>query len=615
MNFHWLSVCLCGVAAAILAVGIGCNGESDSGPTNRTAKTQQPLPVQVRTATDGNWELLRNGQPYYIRGAAGTGSLELLASSGGNSIRTWGVDNETLSLLDRAHANGISVTVGIWLEHERKGFDYGNASLLEQQTKKVLEAVKQYKDHPAVLIWGIGNEMEGYESGDNPQIWAHVEQLAQLIKQEDPHHPTMTVIAEIGGQRVPAIHQHCPSLDIIGINAYGGASSLPQRYRDAGGRKPFIVTEYGPPGTWEVPKNSIGAIVEPTSTAKAQFYRQTYSSLKQEAQLCLGSYAFLWGDKMEATPTWFGMLLPDGNKTAAVDTMTELWSGKPPANLCPRIESFELEGPDAVDYGATVKAKLQATDPEGQELETRWVLSADAKNYITAGDFQKTPPTYMRAIEQFDDQQAIVRMPNKRGLYRLYVYVTDTDGGAASANLPIRVKDPAIEQPGETVELPYTLYAEPGETGLYVPSGFMGSTDALAVDQQCTEQPYAGEYCIQCSYSKAADWGGVVWQHPENDWGELPGGLNLTGATKMTFWARGKRGGEKIKFGVGLLGDDKPFFDTTKHELPFTLSTQWTQYSIDLSKSDLRRIKSGFFFSLAGQGEPLTFYLDNIIFE
>ncbi len=83
----------------------------------------------------------------------------------------------------------------------------------------------------------------------------------------------------------------------------------------------------------------------------------------------------------------------------------------------------------------------------------------------------------------------------------------------------------------------------------------------------------------------------------------------------MTFWARGKRGGEKIKFGVGLLGDDKPFFDTTKHELPFTLSTQWTQYSIDLSKSDLRRIKSGFFFSLAGQGEPLTFYLDNIIFE
>jgi hypothetical protein len=53
----------------------------------------------------------------------------------------------------------------------------------------------------------------------------------------------------------------------------------------------------------------------------------------------------------------------------------------------------------------------------------------------------------------------------------------------------------------------------------------------------------------------AADqWGGVVWQHPANDWGDANGGFNLTGAKKLTFWARGEKGGEKVSFEFGLLG-------------------------------------------------------------
>ena len=88
-----------------------------------------------------------------------------------------------------------------------------------------------------MLVWGIGNEMEGYDKGGNPAIWQHIEDLCQMVKKIDPNHPTMTVIAEIGGDRIAAIHKHCPSLDIIGINSYGGAASLPERYRKAGGKK------------------------------------------------------------------------------------------------------------------------------------------------------------------------------------------------------------------------------------------------------------------------------------------------------------------------------------------------------------------------------------------
>ena len=46
----------------------------------------------------------------------------------------------------------------------------------------------------------------------------------------------MTVIAELGGEKVKNLHRLCPDIDIVGINSYGGAASVPQRYRKAGGR-------------------------------------------------------------------------------------------------------------------------------------------------------------------------------------------------------------------------------------------------------------------------------------------------------------------------------------------------------------------------------------------
>jgi hypothetical protein len=51
--------------------------------------------------------------------------------------------------------------------------------------------------------------------------------------------------------------------------------------------------------------------------------------------------------------------------------------------------------------------------------------------------------------------------------------------------------------------------------------------------------------------------GGVVWQSPAGDWGEKPGGWNLTGAKRLVFKARGAKGGETLGFQFGLLGKDK----------------------------------------------------------
>jgi hypothetical protein len=283
--------------------------------------------------------------------------------------------------------------------------------------------------------------MEGPE-GDNPAIWSAVDAIAKFAKENDPNHPTMTVIAEIGGKKVPSIHKLCPSIDVIGINAYGGGASVAARYRKAGGTKPFVMTEFGPVGFWEGGKTSWGAPLEPNSSAKAESYRKTWqqSILAERGKLSLGGYAFLWGHKQEVTPTWFGMLLEDGSRTEAADVMRELWSGKPPPNGCPKITSLKLAGEDQVKGGAVVSASLEAIDPDGDPVKVRWELREEPDKPTSGGDAQKTPPTHPEAIEHADQHGSKVKLPTKPGGYRIFAFVHDDHGGAAVANVPILVR-------------------------------------------------------------------------------------------------------------------------------------------------------------------------------
>ncbi len=250
---------------------------------------------------------------------------------GGNSFRTWGADGSQ-SKLDEAQKLGLTMTLGIWLGHKAHGFDYNDAGMVARQLDDAKKAIDKYKDHPALLMWGIGNEMEMGFPDNDPAVWKAIEEIAAYAKKVDPNHPTMTVVAEIGGEKVKMINQYCPSIDVIGINSYGGGPSIAERYKKAGGVKPYAITEFGPPGTWEVGKNAWDAATELSSTAKAASYRETYEKAIANQPMSLGSYAFTWGNKQEATATWFGLLLPDGSKLGAVDALSELWSGKPVPN-------------------------------------------------------------------------------------------------------------------------------------------------------------------------------------------------------------------------------------------------------------------------------------------
>jgi hypothetical protein len=398
---------------------------------------------------DGVYQILRNGEPYFIKGAGGRDRLEELVKAGGNSIRTWHA-RDLSDLLNRAAEAGLTVTVGLWLPHERHQFDYSDDAAVDNVVNRALETVKTYRDHPAVLMWGIGNEVEG--DGSNPKVWQTVNDIARKIKVLDPNHPTMTVVAGTSHGKIRRFVTQCPDVDVLGVNAYGDLGRLPEKLKRQGLNRPYVVTEFGPFGWWQVDKTPWGAELEPTSTQKAETYLAGYrAAVLGEPDLCLGAYAFLWGDKQEHTRTWFGMFLPEGQRTGSVDVMTLMWTGDWPSNRSPVLRSLAVRGaagetatqqPSQHVYPprAKLECRVEAHDPDGDSLTVRWELRSESTDKKTGGDREEPPPAHPEAVIASDGVTAVIETPEQAGAYRVFVYVLDDKGNAATANVPILVK-------------------------------------------------------------------------------------------------------------------------------------------------------------------------------
>ena len=234
----------------------------------------QALKVEIRQTISGDWQLVRDGKPYYIKGAGGDSHLDKLVSIGGNSIRTWSTDNAK-EVLDAAQAKGLTVMMGLWVQHERHGFDYNDAEKVANQLEGFKKVVAELKDHPALLLWGVGNEVDlEYK---NTSVWDAINQIAQMIHLTDPNHPTCTVTAGLDKEEVRLIIEKAPAIDIYGINTYGDLGNVKATIREAGWKGPYIISEWGPNGHWEVKKTKWGAPVEQNSTEKANSYAQRYT--------------------------------------------------------------------------------------------------------------------------------------------------------------------------------------------------------------------------------------------------------------------------------------------------------------------------------------------------
>ena len=411
-------------------------------------------PVHVEIGRrDAAFQLYRGGQPYYVKGIGGRHFLESAAAAGANSVRTWGA-NDAAALLDRAHSANITVMLGIWLSHHSK--DYDDPSYREQKTAEIRRLVEHHKDHPALLFWALGNEIN-LQGADTPAAWKFVNSLAGMIKQLDPHHPVISVIA-CNAATLDNIATFAPALDAVGINAYGALVNLRPMIDRSSYAGPYIITEWGVKGHWETQRTGWGRPIEPTSTWKADFQVERYRlDILANSDRCLGSYVFLWGQKQERTPTWYSMILENlpgmGNDRLAcpmVDAMHFNWTGAWPLNRAPDIGHMLINGIAAEDNvvlspGEVMVSQVQARDPENDPLTYVWELMEEPSALGIGGSHEDRPGS-LESVRRNEGSSLSLRAPMVSGQYRLFVYVLDNNHHTATANIPFEVRQPSVQE-------------------------------------------------------------------------------------------------------------------------------------------------------------------------
>ncbi len=419
------------------------------GCDNNLPEETTPKAVKVTLTKESyGYQLFVNNKPFYVKGAGFEGNdPSSVARHGGNAIRTWRTGDDRITgqqMLDEAHANGLMVVMGLEVARERHGFDYDDEAAVKQQFETLKAEVLKYKDHPALLAWGIGNELNLRYT--NPKVWDAVNDISIMIKEIDTNHLTTTMLAGAGKEDVRAVVEHCPSLDFLSFQLYGSIVNLPEYIAKSGYDGAYLVTEWGVTGHWEVPKTAWGRPIEENSHMKAMAYKDRYEKIiASDAFHCIGSFVFLWGQKQERTPTWYGMFLESGEKKEAVDVMQYVWSGEWPENRAPQLTDFKMNGKHAIDNiylspGVEIKAEVAVTDPNGDSLVYHWEILPEVPvdKQSDGGDFEPRPETML--LKETSNNKYTLSAPQKPGEYRLFVYVLDGHNNAATANIPFFVK-------------------------------------------------------------------------------------------------------------------------------------------------------------------------------
>ncbi|WP_373494071.1 glycoside hydrolase family 2 TIM barrel-domain containing protein [Aquiflexum sp.] len=417
--------------------------------SNQEQENHNPT-VEVRYQ-DGKAMLYRHGEPYSIKGAAGTEHLDKVALYGGNSIRTWSL-HDADRLLDEAHELGLTVTLGLEIGRQAWGYNFNYWKFWEVNKKieELRPIIEKYKDHPALLMWGVGNELQFFGGGKRFLIFHTIDKVAKMIKEVDPNHPTMTAVDVFSKKnKIGSYRYIMPNIDILGFNAFKTLGNMYDRvYEKKGWGKAYILSEWGPNGHWEVTDTEWGAPKELKNSEKREMMEKYWNNINKDTTLFLGSYAFYWGFKHEATHTWFSLFSKDGSETASVNFLKYAWSGERAENLAPNVNDLSIETNQGLvndnvylESNQIYNAIADTDDSEGDSLRYKWEIRPE-ENYfveIYSNDFEIKNYNMEHLIQKVDENTIQFIAPKDEGPYRIFVFAFDGNGNVASYNIPFYV--------------------------------------------------------------------------------------------------------------------------------------------------------------------------------
>ncbi|MEU8813343.1 discoidin domain-containing protein [Actinoplanes sp. NPDC048796] len=443
-------------------------------PMTDPAPPAGPSVVKV-TGTRGNWRLQVDGANFQVKGltygppqAAADGYMRDLRNMGVNTIRTWGIDDaNTPTLLDRAARQGVKVIVGHWLN---QGADYVNDTAYMNSVKsEIVNRVNALKNQPGVLMWDVGNEViltmqdHGLPASEvearRVGYAKFVNQVAQAIHAADPNHPVTSTDAYTGAWSY--YRQYAPDLDLLAVNSYGAIGNVYNDWVAGGYTKPYIVTEAGPAGEWEVPNDVNGVPTEPSDLQKRDGYTNSWNAIDAHPTVALGATEFHYGLENDFGGVWLNTFT-GGWRRHGYYSLQRAYTGQAPANTPPEITSMTV--PTSVPAGGDLPVAVNVSDPQGDLIRYNLMYS---EKHITGATglanvtFTETGPGSFTA-----------KAPDKLGVWKIYVYAFDGHGNVGIEQKSVRVVPPVIAGTNLARGKPTTAssYQPTGTNGPQLPS-------------------------------------------------------------------------------------------------------------------------------------------------
>jgi hypothetical protein len=217
-------------------------------------------------------QLLVNGEPFVVNAMAyapiGVGEnwqsawrdradrysidFPLIADSGANAVRLY-APILTSAMLDAAWAEGLHVIPTFGVDAIQLECPEGKDFMLD----RFVDMVEQWKDHPAILAWLVGNEVNNnLGAADLCQDWyPQLDAMAQAAHTAEgsAFHPIGTATgdrADVADVCIPGCSDDSalPNVDLWGLQLYRGCSfgsAFAEYAAKADCGRPLIVTEFG----------------------------------------------------------------------------------------------------------------------------------------------------------------------------------------------------------------------------------------------------------------------------------------------------------------------------------------------------------------------------------
>lgn len=395
---------------------------------------------------DGRYTIIRDGKPFAMKGAGGYSHFRELREAGGNTLRTWDTAN-LAQVLDSARRYDIAVIVGLPIPNSGDLSLYTDPDISQKRLYAFQKLIRRFKDHPSVLMWCLGNELDFPYKLRYLDFYRAFNALTDMIHAEDADHPITTTILNFNPKYIYNIRLMC-DIDLLSFNIFSTLPELRQNLKSIEWfwKGPYMLLEWGINGPWQgTERTAWGAYIEDTSKKKAEVYKARYEKdMPREDPRFLGGCVFFWGSKQETTHTWFSIFDDTGRSSEALTKMHEIWNGKPSGKVYPEIKFMLLNQQGARDNvmltpGEQATADVLLFKGHDRIRSIRWQVFREdwyRQNHINS--VRKLRPL-ITADNPGDNLHMTFASPLEEGPYRIFATVYDDEGNFASCNTPFYV--------------------------------------------------------------------------------------------------------------------------------------------------------------------------------